>query len=166
METEQKQRTIAVLSYGHENAVDAYTLESLGKEVELNVPPENVVMGVVAYNQAVEMQEEGLEPLIVTAGGCAESNKAIIERLNELNETEIKVEANTESNSVASNIKSLKEYTAPYTIICQKFAKLRTWIHSKYHLAEGNFNLLDFETSVRKDQFSKINAKILKEPFP
>ena len=156
-------KTISVLSYEHDHSRDPYTLEALGEEFEIDVPPENVLMAVCAHHQAVELQKNNVEVSIMTVGGAAESNAKILEKINEITDTDVPIIPNKESNSVASNLESLSKENGPFVIICQKFAKLRTYIHSKYHLGKGNFELKDWEAYTSKNEFSDFENKLVSE---
>ena len=154
---------IAIMSYGHENATEGYTLESLGEDFELTVPPENVLMAVCAHHQAKELIDQGIDASILTVGGAAESNMNIVLKINELTETNVPVRADRGSNSVASNIQTLKSYENPFIIVCQKFAELRTYIHSKYHLGKENFKTLSWESYIEGTKFSTFESNLLEE---
>ena len=156
-------REIAILSYEHDGSREGYYLESLGEEFEINVPPENVYMAICAHHEAKKLTEDGLEVSILTVGGSAISNKRIVDRLNEITETEIPVQADTSSNSVASNIESLTEYESPFIIICQKFAKLRAYIHSNCHLGKDKFELKDWETYIEENELSEFENSLIQE---
>ncbi|MFA7628116.1 MAG: hypothetical protein WCY37_01705 [Candidatus Dojkabacteria bacterium] len=156
-------REIAILSYEHDASREVYKLDVLGEDFEINVPPENVLMAICAHHEAQKLIEEGVEASILTVGGAAISNKRIIERMNEITNCEVPVEADNSSNSVASNIESLVKYENPFIIICQKFAKLRTYIHSKYHLGKGEFELKDWETYLDTNQLSDFENSLVRE---
>jgi hypothetical protein len=156
-------REIAILSYEHDSSRETYHLDMLGEDFEINVPPENILMAVCAHHEAQELMKEGIEASILTVGGAAISNKRIVERINELTNSEIPVEADNSSNSVASNIGSLAEHENPFIIICQKFAKLRAYIHSKYHLGKENFEIKDWETYVDDNQLSDFEKNLVSE---
>jgi hypothetical protein len=75
---------IAIPSYTHENSVETYTLESIGEDFEISVPPENVLMAVCTHHLARELVEDGVDVMIITLGGAAKSNSQMIKKLNEL----------------------------------------------------------------------------------
>lgn len=156
-------REIAILSYEHDGSREGYHLDSLGKEFEINVPAENVYMALCAHHEARKLIEEGIDASILTVGGCAVSNMRIIERINELSNFEVHVEADNSSNSIASNIESLVQYESPFIIICQKFARLRTYIHSHYHLGKGNFEVKDWETYIEENEMNDFESKLIQE---
>ncbi len=157
------EREIAILSYEHDASREAYSLEALGEDFEIDIPPENVLMALSAHHEARKLIEEGVEASILTIGGAAISNKRIVERINEITNCDIPVEADNSSNSVASNIQSLTEYDNPFIIICQKFSKLRTYIHSKYHLGEGKFEIKDWETYLENNEMGDFENSLVKE---
>lgn len=156
-------REIAILSYEHNASREPYSLETLGEDFEIDVPPENVLMALSAHHEARKLIEEGIGASILTVGGAAASNKRIVERINDITHCEVPVEADDSSYSLASNIESLKEYKNPFIIICQKFAKLRTYIHSKYHLGGGNFEVKDWETYLENHQMSNFENNLVEE---
>jgi hypothetical protein len=156
-------REIAILSYEHDGSREGYHLDSLGEEFEINVPAENIYMAICAHHEARKLIDEGLEASILTVGGSAISNKRIVERINEITKSEVPVEADNSSNSVASNIQSLVKYENPFIIICQKFAKLRTYIHSNYHLGKGNFEIKDWETYIEENELSDFENRLIQE---
>ena len=160
-----EQENIAVLSYGSEGDKSSYTLETLGDDFEIDVSVENIAMALCAHHKAVEILNENPEASvkIITVGGCAESNKRIIERINEITSQAIEVEANINSESTATNIESIEEYRSPFIIFCQKFAKLRVKTHSKYHLKGYQYSVLDWETYSEEANFSDIEKRILSE---
>lgn len=154
---------IAILSYEHEGSRESYHLNTLGEDFEITVPPENILMGMCAHHQARTLIEDGIEASILTVGGCAISNKRVIEKLNEKSGFEVFVQADCESNSVASNIESLTKYENPFIIICQKFAQLRTTIHSKYHLKDRDFSISAWETYIQKNDLNGFETDLFKE---
>ena len=154
---------IAILSYEHDASRGVYHLDVLGEDFEINVPPENVFMALCAHHEAQNLIEEGLEASILTVGGASISNKRIVERINEVTNSEVPVEADNSSNSVASNIESLTKYDNPFIIICQKFAKLRTYIHSNYHLGKNNFEIKDWETYINNNQLNDFENSLVEE---
>lgn len=160
MENETK---VAIPSYTHENSVEPYTVESLGGDFEISVPPENILMAVCAHHQARELIEDGVDVMIITLGGAAKSNSNTIEKLNELTDTEIPVLADTESNSLASNMRSLGKYEGNFFILCQEFSKTRTLIHSNYHLNDRGFTVKDWESYVDETEFTQFEADLIQE---
>ncbi|MFA5623393.1 MAG: hypothetical protein WC981_04145 [Candidatus Dojkabacteria bacterium] len=156
-------REIAILGYEHDGSREVYHLESLGEDFEINVPPENIYMAICAHHEANKLIGEGLEASILTVGGSAISNKRIVDRLNEMTGTDVPVEVDISSNSIASNIKSLVKYEVPFLIICQKFAKLRTYIHSNYHLNKEEFEIKDWETYIEESELDSFEEGLIKE---
>jgi ribose 5-phosphate isomerase RpiB len=154
---------IAIPSYTHEDSVEAYTVESLDSDFEITVPPENIILAVCAHHKAQEIIENGLDASIITLGGAAESNKKILEKLNDIKNIEIPIVSNTESNSLASNISSLSEYEEPFIIFCQGFTKTRTLIHTNYYLEKNEYEVIDWETYVESTGFSEFEADVLEE---
>ena len=130
--------------YTHPGSVAPYTLEDLGSNFEIYLPPENLIMAICIRHEALRLMTEGYQVEIVTLGGAAEENMKIIKRMNELTQEEIPVVANTLSNSLASNISSLadEEYNGcSFVIFCQEFTKKRTKRHAEYHLAGRDYEL-------------------------
>lgn len=160
MENNEK---VALPSYTHDGSVERYTTRSLGEDFEISVPPENVLMAVCAHHRAKELIEDGVDAIIITLGGAARSNSEVIVKLNELTDTEIPVIADTESNSLASNMKSLSKYEGTFFILCQDFAKTRTLIHSNYHLNDRNFMVKDWESYVNETEFTEFEASLIQE---
>lgn len=156
-------REIAILSYEHDGSREGYYLDTLGEDFEINVPPENIFMAICAHHEASKLIDEGLEASILTVGGSAVSNKRIVDRINEITNSDVPVEADNSSNSVASNIQSLVKYENPFIIICQKFAKLRTYIHSNYHLGKGEFEIKDWETYIEENELNDFENRLIQE---
>lgn len=154
---------VAILSYEHDDSREPYYLETLGEDFEITVPPENVLMALCAHHQARQLKEQGVDASILTIGGCAVSNLKIIERINEITQTEISVIADSNSNSVASNIESLTEYDGEFIIMCQQFSRLRTYIHSKYYLKEDEFEIKPWESYVGENEFSDFERDLIGE---
>jgi len=156
-------KDITILSYEHEGSVEPYCLETLGEDFEINVPPENVLMALCAHHEARILGAQGVNVVIQTVGGCAESNTRIIEKLNEITESDIPVYPNTESNSTASNIESLKGYPFPFVVVCQNFAKSRANIHANYQLGKDSALLIGWEEYFKRGQFSEKEIGLISE---
>lgn len=156
-------REIAILGYEHDGSRELYHLDTLGEDFKINVPPENIYMAICAHHEAKRLIDEGLEASILTVGGSAISNKRILDRINDMTGTEVPVEADISSNSIASNIKSLVKYENPFIIICQKFAKVRTYIHSRYHLNKGEFEIKDWETYIEENELNDFEKELVQE---
>lgn len=154
---------IAILSYEHDGSREKYHLDTLGEDFEIDVAPENILMGICAHHIARDLIDEGLEASILTVGDSAKSNKRVVERINDMTGAYVPVEADTSSNSVASNIESLSKHDNPFIIICQKFARLRTYIHSNYHLEKERFEIQDWETYVEENEFNDFEKELIQE---
>lgn len=156
-------REIAILSYEHDASREVYKLDAFGEDFEINVPPENVLMAVCAHHEARKLIEEGFEASILTVGGAAISNKRIVERINEITNSEVPVEADNSSNSIASNIESISQHKTPFVIICQKFARLRTSIHANFHIGKDKYQIKDWETYVEENELNEFESRLIKE---
>lgn len=159
----EKETKVTVPSYTHEGSVSPYCLEPLGEDFEISVRPENIIMGVCALHKAEELENEGIQTTIITLGGAANANKRILERLNDIKDTEIPIISSSESNSIASNISSLSNFDGPFVIFCQDFTKTRISIHSEYYLKEKDYKITDWESYIENTKFSDFEADLLEE---
>lgn len=75
---------IAILSYEHDGSRERYHLDTLGEDFEIDVAPENILMGICAHHIARDLIDEGLETSILTVGGSTRSNKRVVEKINDI----------------------------------------------------------------------------------
>jgi hypothetical protein len=165
----EDETNIAVPSYKHEHAVQSYKIESLGDDFEIDIPPQNVLMCVCAFNIARREREEDNDVAIVTTGGTAQSNQKILKRMNEISGEEIRVITTEKSNSIATNISSLNKLRGRFVILSQEFAKGRTSNHSGHFLRNREFNIRAWEKYIvdtEDEIFSNFEWDIIKEVAP
>ena len=169
MENEKNTTNVGVLSYTHEHSVESYTINSLGEDFEVDIPPQNVLMCVCAYNIARTQKEIGSEGRIITVGGTAKTNKRILERMNSITGDDIEIISLEESNSIGTNISSLSKIPGDIIILSQEFAKWRTKRHSQHYFKNNNFQVKAWEEFISENDvldFSKFEWSVIEEIAP
>jgi hypothetical protein len=165
----EKPTNVVALSYTHEHSVDSYVINSLGEDFEVDIPPQNVLMCVCAYNIARTQKEIGGVGRIITVGGTAKTNKKILERMNSITGDDIEIISLDKSNSIGTNISSLSKIPGYSIILSQEFAKQRTYRHSKHYFDNEDFTVkaweehIDYDEEKEEIKFSELEKAIIGE---
>jgi hypothetical protein len=165
----EEEKFVAVSSYKHEQSVPSYNVNSLGEDFEVDIPPQNVLMCVCAYNIARTQREIDGQGRIITVGGTAKTNKKILERMNSITGDDIEVISLKESNSIGTNISSLSKIPGDTIILSQEFAKWRTKRHSQHYFKNNNFQVKAWEEFISENDvvdFSKFEWSVIEEMAP